>query len=194
MRKRVHTVLYLFRPLIMKAFPECWVSNFFITLYSSWFSCNQLQHKHTTQLAKYHLKRQLEWSFKNNFFFNFRRLVWGNKRCHILPSSFPYRRHLSGLICFGTPSRSNLSGYKQEDRSQFIFRFTYSRVDHKWSLATLSHTHSRKTSALRPFPSVNIFTGLKGRFTHATVYLFYLFILKFLVRNNITGPVNNVFE
>lgn len=31
---------HLLRPLMMKAFPECWVSTFFITLYSSWLSCN----------------------------------------------------------------------------------------------------------------------------------------------------------
>lgn len=38
---------YLFRPLMMKALPECWVSSFFITLYSSRFNC---KHKHTVHL------------------------------------------------------------------------------------------------------------------------------------------------
>lgn len=44
-----------------------------------------------------------------------------NNQCNFLPHSFPYRRHLSGSICFGTPSRSNLFGYRDIDNALQLF-------------------------------------------------------------------------
>lgn len=77
--------------------------------------------------------------------------------CHILPHSFPYRRHLSGLICFGTQSHSNLSGCRDKNSSQFVFQFI-----HMTSLKKLQATFSNvvrcafwKKNLLGLFPSVN---------------------------------------
>lgn len=115
---------HLLKPFMMKAFPECWSSSFFITLYKSLFSCTKASCWKTTlvfqsNISRHHCEKNL-----------------------ILPHSFLYRRHLSDLKRFGTRSRSNRCGYRQTEN---IYQSAYPgdiRSDIHSENLTLSHWHS----------------------------------------------------
>lgn len=57
---------HLLSPFIMKAFPECWVSSFFITLYSSWFSFNTNGIMRSRDTV--HQRWTINWTYHAHFF------------------------------------------------------------------------------------------------------------------------------
>lgn len=102
------------------------------------------------------------------FFFPFTLQVWHVMKLkkRILPHSFPYRRHLLGLIRFGTQSHSNLSGYRDKDSFQFVFQFIHmtflNRQQVKFSFVVLCTLWQFVFDLI---PSVNV-KGLKWSFKH----------------------------